>query len=309
MALVAARYGVAPECVVPTVGTHQGITQALFALARPGDHAIVERPAFEPLHRVPETLGLSVSRLERRFEDQWRPLSDRLARLLTPKTRAVILSNLHNPSGVAIETAELEAIAEMAARVGAQVFVDEVYLDFDFGVDGKPWRPAAVAIDNGLSASSMTKVFGLSSVRAGWLVTRDPDVAEALRHANAYFHVTPPLPSLVLANAALERAEALEALARTHSARGRALVDAWLEGESRLRWVPPSAGQTGLLELPPLTPDLAFCEHLRGRFDTQLVPGSLFEAPGFVRLSYNLPPAELERALGHISAALDELAT
>src|SRR5690606_23388608 len=157
---VAERYDVAPECVVPTVGSSGAITQILFALARPGDHVIVERPTFEPLHRVPEMLGLSVSRLERKFEERWEPLPDRLARLLTPKPRAVILSSLHHPAGVAVDSKTLAAIGEMAARVGAAVLIDEVYLDFDFHPTGdpdgepRPWRPAAVAIDNGVSWSS-----------------------------------------------------------------------------------------------------------------------------------------------------------
>jgi aspartate/methionine/tyrosine aminotransferase len=307
--IVAQRYGVAPECVVPTLGASGAITQVLFALARPGDHVIVERPTYEPLHRVPEMLGLSVSRLERRFEERWEPLPDRLARLLTPKTRAVILSNLHNPSGVAISTKTLEAIGEMAARVGALVLIDEVYLDFDFDPSGerRAWRPAAVAIDNGVSWSSSTKCFGFSALRAGWVVTRDREAAQAVRLAAHYFHVEPPLASLALATQVLGHASEFEQLAGEAITAGRALVDRWVEGEARVSWVPPSAGQSGLIRLPDLTPDVGFARHLRDRYDTQVVPGTLFEAPGTVRISFNLPDAELEQALANITAALDEL--
>jgi aspartate/methionine/tyrosine aminotransferase len=306
--VVAHRYGVAPECVVPTLGSSGAITQVLFALARPGDHVIVERPTYEPLHRVPEMLGLSVSRLERRFEERWELLPDRLARLLTPKTRAVILSNLHNPSGAAISTKTLEAIGEMAARVGAVVLIDEVYLDFDFDPSGerRAWRPAAVAIDNGVSWSSGTKCFGFSALRAGWVVTRDREAAQAFRLAAHYFHVDPPLASLALATQVLTHASEFEQLASEAIAAGRALVDRWVEREARVSWVPPSAGQSGLVRLPDLTPDVAFARHLRDLYDTQVVPGTLFEAPGTVRISFNLPDAQLEQALANISAALDE---
>ena len=319
---VARRYGVTPECVVPTLGASQAITHVLFGLARPGDHVIVERPTYEPLHRVPETLGLSVSRLERRYEEQWEPLPDRLARLLTPKTRAVILSSLHNPSGVAMSDETLAAVGEMAARVGALVLVDEVYLDFAFdprppeqppaepaaesGPQTRGYRPACIAIDNGLSWSSSTKCLGFAALRAGWVVSRDPETAGMVRQASHYFQVDAPTPSLALATAALERADELGVLAQRAIAPARARIERWLAEEPRVDWVPPSAGQTGLVRLPDFTQDLDFAQHLRAHYDTQVVPGSLFEAPGTIRVSFNLPVAELELALGHVSAALDD---
>ncbi|MFO7561381.1 MAG: aminotransferase class I/II-fold pyridoxal phosphate-dependent enzyme [Enhygromyxa sp.] len=305
---IADRYGVAPECVVPTLGSSGAITQILFALARPGDHVIVERPTYEPLHRVPEMLGLSVSRLERKFEERWEPLPDRLARLLTPKTRAVILSSLHNPSGVAVERETLAAIGEMAARVGAAVLIDEVYLDFDFapGAESRPWRPAAVELDNGVSWSSTTKCFGFAALRAGWVVTRDRDAAQAFRLAANYFHVDVPLASLALATQVMRHAAELEEIAQRALAPARAIIDRWIAEDSRVSWVPPAAGQTGLVRLPDLTADLAFARHLREAYDTQVVPGTLFEAPGSVRVSFNLPAEELEQALGNVSAALDD---
>lgn len=307
---VAARYGVAPECVIPTLGASQAIPQVLFALARPGDHVIVERPTYEPLHRVPEMLGLSVSRLERKHEEGWSPLPDRLARLLTPKTRAVILTNLHNPSGVGMRTETLMAIGEMAARVGAAVLVDEVYLDFAFDSSGdtQPWRPAAVAIDNGVSWSSTTKCFGFAALRAGWVVTRDPELAQALRGSSLYFHVDPPLASLALATRVMRHGPELAARANRAIAGVRTAVDRWIASEPRVSWISPSAGQTGLVRLPDLMQDLVFAQHLRERYDTQVVPGTMFEAPGSVRLSFNLPVDLLEQALANFSAALDDLA-
>nr|WP_255216148.1 aminotransferase class I/II-fold pyridoxal phosphate-dependent enzyme [Pseudenhygromyxa sp. WMMC2535] len=320
--IIGARYGLDPECVVPTLGASGAITQVLLGLARPGDHVIVERPTYEPLHRIPEMLGLSVSRLERRFEEGWEPLPDRLARLLTPKTRAVILSSLHNPSGVAMRRETLEAVGEMAARVGAMILVDEVYLDFDFGRHGegegegedatsgpepRPWLPAALAIDNGLSWSSTTKCFGFAALRAGWAVTRDRDAAQALRLASHYLHVDPPLPALAMAAVVMRRAEALEAQAAAVIARSRAQIDAWIASEPRVGWVPPSAGQTGLIRLPDLMQDQVFADHLRQGYDTQVVPGTLFEAPGMVRVSFNLPTEALAEALANFSATLDDL--
>lgn len=308
VARVAERYGVAPEHVAPSLGASQAILHALLALVRAGDHVIVERPTYEALHRVPTLLGADVSRLERKFEEGWSVVPERLAMLLTPKTRVVILSSLHNPSGVGIPTATLQAIGEMAARVGAMVLVDEVYLDFCFDASGEgQYTPAAMAIDNGISWSSTTKTFGFSALRAGWIVTRDADAARAIRDASAYLHVDVPVSCAVLGERVLERAAPLTAQAVEASQRGLDVVRGWLEGETRVSWVEPEGGICGLIRLPELLSDQPFVDHLLGKYETLVVPGSMFEAPGTVRLGFGMDPATLETGLANMSRALDDL--
>jgi aspartate/methionine/tyrosine aminotransferase len=307
LAAVADRYGVERDAVVPSLGASQAITHAVFALVRPGDHVIVERPTYEALHRVPALLGADVSRLERKFEEDWAVVPDRLAQLLTPKTRAVLLSNLHNPSGVAIPTEALEAVGEMAARVGARVLVDEVYLDFSFDPEGGGSRPACRAIDNGVSWSSATKCFGFSAIRAGWIVTRNPAAQRLLHEANHYLQVHVPVATARIAARVLKDVERWSARGMGVARAGRAAVDAWLAQERRVAWVRPEAGPVGLVRLPELTPDVPFCAHLREHYETQVVPGTFFEAPGTVRLAFTGPVADLQQGLRNFSAALDDL--
>ncbi|MCA9650703.1 MAG: aminotransferase class I/II-fold pyridoxal phosphate-dependent enzyme [Myxococcales bacterium] len=305
---VAARYGVEPSLVTPTLGASLAITHVLMALLRPGDQVIVERPTYEPMHRVPEMLGASVSRLERDVERGWAVRPDRLARLLTSRTRAVILSNLHNPSGVAIDRATLLEVTELAARVGAVVLVDEVYLDYAFPPDpDAAIQPACRVATNCISWSSCTKCFGFSALRAGWIVAGDPDAARVIRAATDYLHGDEPVSTLELGARVLADADRLSAWASRVSSAGQAVVQRWMEGEPRVSWVTPQAGITGCIRLPDLMNDVPFVEHLRDRYDTQVVPGTFFEAPGFIRLSFGVDPAMLEEALANISAALDDL--
>ncbi len=303
---VARRYDCDPSCVAVTLAASTAITHVLIALVRAGDHVVVERPTYEALRRAPEIFGAMVSRLERKYDEGWAVVPDRLAQLLTPRTRAVVLSNLHNPSGTVIDAKTLHAVAELASRVGAMVLVDEVYLDHMWPNDDGAVLPAARVAKNTVSWSSTTKCFGLSALRAGWIVTPDPDAARAIRAASDYLHVTPPVATARLAARALDRGPELAARAHAIAARGRAVVEAWLANENRVSWVPPAAGITGLLKLPSFMQDVPFCEHLRQRFETQLVPGTMFETPGFVRLSFGSPVALLEEGLANVSAALDE---
>lgn len=307
-AALARRYGAEPAHVTLTPGANQAIIHALVAILRPGDHVIVERPTYEPLHRVPEMLGAGVSRIDRRFEDGWQLVPERLAKVLTPRTRAVILTNLHSPSGVACPPRTLAEIAALAARVGALLLVDEVLLDFAFDTaPAAPCRPACTVADNAISFSSTSKALGLPSLRVGWLVTRDPDAARDLKTAPDFLHSRLPAATARLAAAALARADDLAQRSVRITTAGRRIVERWAQGEARIECIPPHAGFHALVRLPKGISDQAFATHLRARYDTQVVPGGVLEAPGCVRLNLAAATPVLEQGLANLSAALDDL--
>ena len=305
---IAGRYGVQPGQVALTPGAGQAIVQALIAILRPGDHVVVERPTYEQLFRVPEMLGASVARIDRRLEDGWQLVPERLAKVLTPRTRAVVLTNLHSPSGVACSPRTLAEIAALAARVGAVVLVDEVLLDYAFDLDpAAPCRPACTIADNAVSFSSTSKGFGLPELRVGWLVTRDPDVCRGLRIAADYLHTRLPAVTARLAAQALRQGDEFVPRATRLASAGRRVVERWVQGESRVEWVPPHAGLHTLVRLPIGVSDIALAAHLRARYETQVMPGAVLEAPQCVRLSFAAPTPVLEQGLANLSAALDDL--
>lgn len=308
LAALAERYGVQPGQVVLTPGAGQAIVHALIAVLRPGDHVVVERPTYEPLFRAPELLGASVARIDRRLEDGWQLVPERLAKVLTPRTRAVVLTNLHSPSGVACSPRTLAEIAGLAARVGAMLLVDEVLLDHAFDLDpAAPCRPACLVADNAISFSSTSKGLGLPDLRVGWLVTRDPDAARGLKIAADYLHGRLPAATCRLAEHALRHPGDFVPRAARLAGPGRRVLERWAQGEPRVEWVAPHAAHHALVRLPVGVSDLAFAAHLRARYETQVVPGAVLEAPGCVRIGFAAPAPALEQGLANFSATLDDL--
>ncbi len=304
---LATHYGVPAKAFVPTLGSSLAITQALLGLCQPGDHVIVERPTYEPLWRTPERLGLHTSRLERDLDESWAVLPDRLARLLTPRTRAVLLTNLHNPSGVSIPPKTLTTLADLAARVGAWILVDEVYLDFLPGDGALVQTPSACQARNVVSWSSATKAYGLGALRLGWFMATDETARQGLRDASLFLHVHIPPATSELGLRALACAPALLERARARSDRGLRALGRWLAAEPRVRAVTPAGGLACAVALPAGLDDRVFCEHLRKRYETLVVPGAFFEAPGCVRLGVGAPRETLAQGLANIGAALDDL--
>ncbi len=157
MERLAAKAGVPKECVVYTLGTSMANFVALTALVHRGDEVLIERPTYDPLLTILDHIGAKVSRFERLPEKGFKLGLGELERKLTPQTRLVILCNLHNPSSAFTDDGTMRQAGEMAAKVGARVLVDEVYLETLFD---QPWRSAFHLGSNFVVTSSLTKAYG-----------------------------------------------------------------------------------------------------------------------------------------------------
>ena len=188
---IAARYGVGADNVATANGCSGANFLACAALLEPGDEVLVEKPFYDPMPAAARLLGASVITFERRFEDGYDVDADRVAAALTPRTRLVLLSNPHNPSGALARPESLAALAALASRRGIHVLVDEVYLDTVFA--DRP-VPAATLSPALVSTNSLTKSYGLASLRCGWTLAA-PDVTRRIRRARDLVDVWAPMPS------------------------------------------------------------------------------------------------------------------
>src|SRR5215216_4511893 len=129
---LAAKCRVDPDSVVHAVGTSMANHLAMAAILERGDEALIEHPAYDPLVSTAHYLGASVKRFRRRFEDHFRIDAREVERAVSPRTRLIVLTNLHNPTGALEPNDTLRRIGEIARGVGARVLVDEVYLELMF---------------------------------------------------------------------------------------------------------------------------------------------------------------------------------
>jgi aspartate/methionine/tyrosine aminotransferase len=175
---IAERYGVTADHVTTAQGTSGANFLVCAALLSPGDDVLMERPGYDPLMAAARLLRANVVRYDRAFEDGYRLDPQRVADAMTPRTKLVIVTSPHNPTGAIANPADLQEVGRIAAGRGAQVLVDEVYLDST----GTATPPAARQGDPFISTSSLTKSYGLSGLRCGWILS-SPGLAERLRRA------------------------------------------------------------------------------------------------------------------------------
>src|SRR5271169_4269149 len=121
--------GVAPECVVAAAGTSMANHLAMAATVEPEDEVLVEHPTYELLVSVLNYLGANVRYFRRRAEDGFRIDPEEVERQITPRTKLIVLTNLHNPTGAIVDENTLRALGDIAKHANALVLVDEVFLE------------------------------------------------------------------------------------------------------------------------------------------------------------------------------------
>lgn len=305
---IARRYGFDPDGVVPVPGASSGIFMALAVAADRGGAAAVEEPVYEPVRRAAEFLDLTIIPLPRRPADGFALDPAALESAVRAGARCVALTNLHNPSAALIDRDAMTAVARACESAGATLTVDEVYLDFEHVCLGRPRWTAAALGDGVLAINSLTKVYGLSGLRIGWLLT-SPRLARRARRLMDYLSVNNAAPSMSLARRAFDRIERLEARTRALYQAGAAVYRPWLSRQRRLRGYEDHGAIFTCLRLPAGVTAGALNNLLVREYATRVTPGEFFNLPDHVRLSIAHPPEDLAAALENISDAVERLST
>ncbi len=301
--ILAGRYGVPPSNVLVTGGATMAIYLACAALLDPGHQVILESPNYEPLYRAATARGAEVSMLERRFERGFQIEMEEVERSVSRATKAVFLTNLHNPSGAATSPEKMLSIGQIARDAGAVVVSSEVYLDNAL-VPGL--KPAAAFGPSLVSIGSLSKVYGLGGIRIGWMVGTEAVIRKA-RLALDYVECDLPAPSEAIAAAALRKADVLAERCRRIAGRNFGIVREWLSRRDDLRWVEPDGGTVCMVKLPPGVDAMALSTLLRERFSTLVVPGEFFWIKGFIRISCGMDEDVLRQGLRNVAKGIDQI--
>ena len=281
-----------PENVLLHVGAQEAIFGALNVLVEPGEHVICQFPTYQSLYEVARAAGCELSLWPlHQGEDGWYCDLDELERLITPRTRLLVLNTPNNPTGYALSADERQRICELARRHGLRILADEVYRGLE-APDAVP--PAFCDIyERAFSVGVLSKAYGLPGLRVGWIASQERDAIGALSRYKNYLSICCPTPSEALARIALKHGPAVLARNREIIARNRRIAaDFFARYDHVFLHNPPQAGPIAFHGLRPdfvarFGSALAFCEHLAQSAGVLLLPGNVYDmdAP-YVRMGY-----------------------
>ena len=297
-----ARDGVGPGDVLVVAGAAPALFLVATTLLEPGSHALVCRPNYATNVETPRAIGADVEYVDLRFEDGWHVDPDRIAAALRPDTRLVSVCIPHNPTGRTPGEDVLRALVALVERHGtARLLVDETYREIAYD---RPLPLAATLSERAIGVSSLSKAYGLPGLRIGWIMCRDPALAERLLAAKE---------QVLLAGSVLDETMAARVLARRDAVlpgmlatmrRRRDAVVRWMAEQPHLEWHPPDAGVVCFPRLRAGLDAEAFHAALRAD-GTYVGPGHWFEQDRrHFRLGFGWPgDAELARGLASITRA------
>lgn len=294
-----------PERVMVTHGSTEGIFLALSAVVRPGDEVIVLSPVYQSLSSVASALGATLRIWELSGQDDFEPDLDRLAALMTPRTRAVVVNFPHNPTGAMPDQAGYLRLLSLVENAGCYLFWDAAFGELVY--DRAPLADPATLIDRCVSFGTMSKAFGLPGLRIGWCIA-PPDVLEAMVKLRDYVTIsTSPLNEL-LATRVMENVESVVGPLREQARFNRLLLTSWAADHTGLVGMPlPHGGVSAFPAFPALTDTVALCDKLLSDHGVLLVPGICFGHPDRVRLGFGGPHGELQEGLAAVAEVAAEL--
>lgn len=301
---LATRYRVDTNSIVTAAGTSFANHLAMAALVNPGDEVLIEQPVYEPLLAIARYLRADIKQFSRSFEHGFQLLPEEVERNVSPRTRLIVITNLHNPSGTLATETILRQVGQIASRVNARVLVDEVYLETLF--EDSP-RTAFHLGNEFVVTSSLTKAFGLSGLRCGWIFA-EPSLATRMWLLNDIFAATPVHAGERLSVLAFQQIEEIARRAHDLLDRNRRLLNKFLDSRNDLETIRPEFGTIMFPRWKGGNTD-KLCAVLKDKYETSVVPGRFFGMPAHFRIGLGGDSEVLETGLERLGSALDEISS
>ncbi len=295
------------DCILVTTGAIEANFLLFNVLLDPGDHVIAPYPAYQQLYSVPRAIGCDVSLWQVGPASGYRYDVAALERLLTPRTRLIVVNSPHNPTGAMLSPEDARRVYELAASVGATVLSDEAYRWLE--VPGGP-PLAAPMFDSGphgISVGTLSKPFGLPGLRIGWIAA-SPDVVRACWGMRDYVTLSPGKLNDALACLALAHRDRIVERNRRIIAANLQTATQWVaERAEYVSWMPPRGGLLALLRYALPIPSLELADRLAAEQSVMLAPGSAFGYEHHLRLGIGQRPDIFTEGVRRAGAFLDVL--
>ncbi|KAK5062866.1 hypothetical protein LTR84_004941 [Exophiala bonariae] len=307
------------ENVITANGTTGANLNVLYSLLHAYDHVICAYPIYTQLLNLPRAQGCEVSLWRLKKDDQWSLSIKDLEGLIKSNTKALIINSPNNPTGSHLDRQKQLEILDVASRHNIIVVADEIFRPLFHGLPGQdtpPPAPSFVKHDykRVVVTGSLSKAWGLTGARMGWIVSRDQSLLREFTNTRMYTSEAPGTIDEVIATEALSDRCRPSIIQRhlSYAKENLASLDAFVaKNKDRCQWTRPTAGATAFVQFLSSTGDPAddveFCNALLDTKGVLLSPGSLCFADkgdmgfkGFVRVHFTVPPAKMKESLEKI---------
>lgn len=306
--LAATYENVNPDQILVTTGAIEANYLLVNTLLEAGDHIVSVFPAYQQLSSVAKAVGCEIS--------LWNIVEqggnyhfdlDELERLVTPKTKMILINTPNNPTGALLSNNELKRIYALAESVDAYVLSDEAYRWLDIP-GGEPLAdPMRNLGPRAISVGTFSKPFGLPGLRIGWLAATE-EIVKACWSARDYVSLAPGGISDFLASVALQERDKIVARNQEIMRQNLDYAEGWFSRHSELvSWNTPRGGLLALLKYNVDLPSDQVANTLAQDYSVMLAPGSTFGFEGHLRIGIGQQPDIFAEGLERTARCLEKL--
>jgi aspartate aminotransferase len=307
-------YNITPENIIVTVGGSEAITIAMMACLDPGDEVIIPEPFYANYNGFACESDIVVKPILSYIDNGFAlpPISE-FEKLITDKTKAIIICNPNNPTGYLYSANELNALKELAIKYDLYIFSDEAYREFCY--DGRefisPMHLSGIE-ENVIVMDTVSKRYSACGARLGCMITKNKAViAAGLKFAQA--RLSPGMVEQIAGEAAVDTPDSyFEAVNTEYTHRRDILVSALNKMDGV--YCPNPGGAFYVVAKLPIDNADRFCQWMLESFshDNQTVmmaPATgFYSTPGAganeVRMAYVLNTTDLQSAMVCLDEAL-----
>jgi aspartate aminotransferase len=306
--------GVTADQIIVTTGGSEALMFAMSSIADSGDEVIIPEPFYANYNGFANSTGVKVVPVVSKFEDNFAlPPIEEFEKLISPKTKAILICNPGNPTGYLYTKEEIQKLADLVKKHDLFLISDEVYREFTYdNVEHYSILQEAGIQNHAIVVDSVSKRYSMCGARIGCLVSKNPEIIQtALKFAQA--RLSPPTLALIASEAALDTPQSYFDKVITEYAERRNILIRALEGIHGVKVATPQGAFYCIVQLPVSnTEDFArwLLEDFQLNGQTVMVaPAAGFYASqgiGYdqVRIAYVLEKQELLTAVELLKEAL-----
>ncbi|MBP6407507.1 MAG: aminotransferase class I/II-fold pyridoxal phosphate-dependent enzyme [Fusobacteriaceae bacterium] len=157
-----------PDEIIATIGGSEGIDLALRSIINPGDEIIVPEPVYVPYRPLSELTGATVVGIDT-SKTEFKVDAKELEKLITPKTKAIILCYPNNPTGITMPYEDLKAVAEVVKKHNVWVITDEIYSELTYVGDHTSIASFPGMKERTIYLNGFSKAFAMTGWRIGYI--------------------------------------------------------------------------------------------------------------------------------------------
>ena len=293
-----------------TPGSNQAFMVAMTTILEPGDEVAIASPYYFNHHMAIELCGGVVREIPLSEEDGFQMTMEDIEPILSERTRAVVIISPNNPTGTVYRPEEIATITRELTERGIYVISDDAYEVFCYdGARHTDVAGLADSADNVITLGSLSKTFGMTGWRIGYMAASAELCRQALKVQDA-MAICAPIISQVAATAALEQMPEYPLSMMAELDDRRRMLEEALDTMPALHWNKTDGALFAMVRADVAGGDRELAWELLDEAQVLTVPGSAFGAQwkGFLRISYGCSPRDrYEEALSRLVEYFEQL--